>query len=89
MRLNNEPTLIIGAIGAIIAVAVGFGLPVTPAQVGLIMAAVSAVLALIVRSQVTPEAKVDKLIKEAVKSPASTTVATVKASVDAKEEAGT
>lgn len=54
---SKEPALIIGAVGAIVALAVSFGLPVTTEQVGFIMAAVSAVLALVTRSQVTPAAK--------------------------------
>lgn len=52
--MNNEPTLILGAIGALIALAVGFGLNITPAQVGLILAAVQAVISLVTRTQVTP-----------------------------------
>ena len=51
---NREPALILGAVGAVIALAVSFGLPVTTEQVGFILAAVSAILALITRSRVTP-----------------------------------
>lgn len=51
---GREPALILGALTALIALAVGFGLDVTEEQVGLILAAVSAVMALIIRSQVTP-----------------------------------
>jgi hypothetical protein len=51
---NREPALILAACGAILSLAVGFGLPVTPAQVALIMAAVFAVLGLVTRSQVSP-----------------------------------
>ena len=47
-----------GAIEAILALAVGFGLNLSTEQLALIMAAVTAVLALVVRSQVTPNAKV-------------------------------
>ena len=54
---NREPALILAAVGAIIALAIGFGAPVTAAQLALIMAAVSAVLALFVRSQVTPNVR--------------------------------
>lgn len=53
---GREPALILGAVSAALAVAVGFGLPVTPEQVGLIMAAVTALVALAVRTQVTPAA---------------------------------
>jgi hypothetical protein len=51
---GREPALILGAVNALIALAVGFGLDVTTQQVGLINAAVAAVLALVVRSQVAP-----------------------------------
>lgn len=56
MIFGREPALIIGFVNALIAVAVGFGLDVTPEQVGLINAAVAAVLAVITRSQVSPTA---------------------------------
>lgn len=55
--MKSEPVLIIGAVNAIIAVAVGFGLKVSPEQVGLINAAVTAVLAILTRSQVSPVTK--------------------------------
>lgn len=51
---NREPALILSALNAILALAVGFGAPVTPQQAALINAAVVAVLGLITRSQVTP-----------------------------------
>ena len=51
---NREPAIIIGAVTAMISLAVGFGLDITAEQVGLITAAVTAVLSLITRSQVTP-----------------------------------
>ena len=51
---NREPAVILGAVNALIALGVGFGLKLTPEQVGLILAATSAVLAVITRSQVTP-----------------------------------
>lgn len=54
MIWHREPALILGAVNALIAVAVGFGLSVTPEQVGLINAAVAAVLSVVVRQQVTP-----------------------------------
>ncbi|MDQ3275289.1 MAG: hypothetical protein M3Q39_09760 [Actinomycetota bacterium] len=53
---GREPALIVGALGAVIALAVGFGLPVSPEQVGLILAAVTALLAVVTRQQVTPTA---------------------------------
>ena len=51
---GREPALIIGAVGAIIALAIGFGVNVSTDQFGLIMAAVAAVLAVVTRTQVTP-----------------------------------
>ena len=51
---GREPALILSLCGALIAVGVGFGLPVTSEQTGLIMAAVSAILGVITRSRVTP-----------------------------------
>jgi len=54
MIWNREPALILGALQALIAVAVGFGLDLSPEQVSLILAASAAVLALVTRSQVTP-----------------------------------
>lgn len=54
MIFGREPALVLGALNALLAVAVGFGLDVSPEQVGLINAAVAAVLAVITRSRVTP-----------------------------------
>lgn len=51
---GREPAVILGAISAAIALGVGFGLNVTPEQVGLISAFASAVLAIVTRSQVIP-----------------------------------
>lgn len=51
---DREPALILGAVNAVIALAVGFGLPVTIEQASLINAAVAAVLSVIVRSRVSP-----------------------------------
>ena len=54
MIFNREPAVIIGLVNAAIALAVGFGLDIDPEQVGLINAAVAALLSLVVRSQVSP-----------------------------------
>jgi len=54
---RSEPALWLGAINAILAVAIGFGLPLSPSQVGLINAALAALLALITRKHVTPKGK--------------------------------
>jgi len=53
-RIQQEPALTLGLVQALIAVAVGFGLPVTPEQVGLIVAFTAAVLSWVTRSNVTP-----------------------------------
>lgn len=52
--MNSEPALILGAVNAILALAVGFGLHVSPQQVGLINAAVAAIIAAAIRQHVTP-----------------------------------
>jgi hypothetical protein len=54
MIWNREPALVVAAVNALIALAVGFGLDITPEQVALLNAAVAAVLGFITRSQVTP-----------------------------------
>ncbi len=51
---DKEPALIIGAVTALVALGVSFGLPVTTEQSGMIIAAVTKVLALVTRHQVTP-----------------------------------
>ena len=51
---NREPALILGAVQALLALAIGFGLDLSPEQVALILAATAAVIALITRSRVTP-----------------------------------
>ena len=72
MIIKSEPALIIGAINALLALAVGFGLPATPAQVGLINAAVAAILAVVMRSQAVPTAVADRQIEIAKASDIST-----------------
>jgi hypothetical protein len=57
MIFNREPALFLGAIHAIIALAIGFGLDVTIEQFALIEVAVAAVVSFIVRSRVTPTAQ--------------------------------
>ncbi|MGL5910649.1 MAG: hypothetical protein ACRCZP_11650 [Phycicoccus sp.] len=56
MIFRREPALVSGFVAAAVALAIAFGLDLTDTQVGAIMAAVTALLALIVRSQVTPVA---------------------------------
>ena len=54
MLFGREPALVLGALNALIAVAVGFGLNVSPEQVGLINAAAAGIIAVIIRSRVEP-----------------------------------
>lgn len=51
---GREPTLFIGMIEALIALAIGFGLDLTPEQFALIMVALTAVLSFTLRQKVTP-----------------------------------
>lgn len=51
---NREPALVLGAVNAVLALAVGFGLPITIEQGALINAAVAAILSIIVRAKVSP-----------------------------------
>ena len=51
---GKEPAVILGALQAILALGLSFGLHLNPTQFGAIMAAAAAVLALVVRQQVTP-----------------------------------
>lgn len=51
---GKEPAVILGALQAILALGLSFGLRLDPTQIGAIMAAAAAILALVVRQQVTP-----------------------------------
>lgn len=82
---GREPALIIGAIQAVVALGIGFGLHVTPEQFGLIMATVTAILAVLVRSQTTSTPAVNDLIHTATKLPEGTSVETVKSIQAAKD----
>ena len=53
-RIHEEPALTLALVQAVVALAVGFGAPVTPEQVGLIVAFSAAVLGWVTRTQVTP-----------------------------------
>ena len=53
-RIRTEPALVTGAVAALIALGVAFGLDLSGEQTGAIMAVVTAALAFITRSQVTP-----------------------------------
>lgn len=50
----KEPVAIAAAVRSVVLLAVAFGLKWTPEQIAAIMVALEAVLALFVRSQVTP-----------------------------------
>jgi hypothetical protein len=58
---SREPALILGLVNGLIALAVGFGLPVTPEQVGLINAALAAVIAFATRQSVFAPATVAEM----------------------------
>ena len=53
-RIKAEPAVFVGLIGALIALVVSFGFKLSPEQIGGIMALVSAGLAFVTRSQVSP-----------------------------------
>jgi len=53
-RIQQEPALTLGLIQALVALAVGFGLPITVEQAGLVLAFTAAVLSWVTRGQVTP-----------------------------------
>ena len=53
-RIRREPALVSGAVAALIALLTAFGLDLTAEQVGAVLAVVTAALAFVVRSQVTP-----------------------------------
>ena len=55
-RVRREPALVSGLVNAVVALAVAFGLDLTEEQIGSILAVVAAVMALVVRQQVTPTA---------------------------------
>lgn len=54
MKFSDEPAAYVAVISALIAVAVGFGLPISAEQGGLIMAFINVLAGLFIRSQVTP-----------------------------------
>lgn len=56
-RFYDEPALTLAAFQATIALAVGFGMPVTSEQIGLLVACTAALLGWITRSNVTPVRK--------------------------------
>ena len=53
-HIKAEPALVAGAVQAVLALIVAFGVPLSDEQVGAILAVSAAVLALVVRQKVTP-----------------------------------
>ena len=58
---KSEPSMILAVVSAGLALGMGFGLNISPEQMGLIMAFAAAILGLITRSQVTSPASLQKL----------------------------
>lgn len=54
MLFNREPALILGFIQTALALFLAFGVELDPEQIGSILAASAALLALVTRSRVTP-----------------------------------
>ena len=66
--LKVEPALVTGAVSAILVLVAAFGLPLTEDQKAAVLGSIVPVLvlvqALVTRGQVTPNAKVDKLLTD-------------------------
>ena len=66
--LKVEPALVTGAVSAILVLVTAFGLPLTEDQKAAVLGSIVPVLvlvqALVTRGQVTPNAKVDKLLTD-------------------------
>ena len=71
-RIQTEPALVSGFIAAALALAAAFGLRLTGDQIGTILAIVSAGLALLVRSQVTPTAHLPATVTNVYQPPTVT-----------------
>ena len=67
--LKVEPALVTGAVSAILVLVTAFGLPLSEDQKAAVLGSIVPVLvlvqALVTRGQVTPNAKVDKLLANA------------------------
>ena len=67
--LKVEPALVTGAVSAILVLVTAFGLPISEDQKAAVLGSIVPVLvlvqALVTRGQVTPNAKVDKLLADA------------------------
>lgn len=76
--LKAEPALVIGALQAIITLAVSFGLHLSVEQVGAVTAAMAAVLSVVIRQAVVaPDTAVDLTQRAAMKTAAQLTQTTV------------
>ena len=53
-RLRTEPALVAGVVQALLALLLAFGVPLSDEQVGAIIAVSAAILAIVVRQQVSP-----------------------------------
>lgn len=53
-RIRREPALVAGLVQALLAALVAFGVPLSPEQTAAVLAVSAAVLAFVVRRQVTP-----------------------------------
>jgi uncharacterized membrane protein YphA (DoxX/SURF4 family) len=53
-RIKSEPAIVSGVIQALLGLLLAFGVDLSTEQVGAVMAVTAALLALVVRSQVTP-----------------------------------
>lgn len=78
---GKEPAVILGFLGAALALAIGFGLRVSGEQVNLIMvfaaAAITLLTGVVTRSQVVPTERANDQIQVGINSPPDTTVAEV------------
>ena len=61
-RIQDEPAMTAGLIGAAVSLAISLGLALTPEQVGFIMAFVVALLSWLTRKVVTPTAKANAAV---------------------------
>ena len=57
-RIKDEPALVAGAVQAIIALAVAFGLDLSGDQIAAILGVTAAILAFVVRRKVVPQRQV-------------------------------
>lgn len=68
-RIKNEPVVVTALVQSVVALVVSFGLPLSPEQIGGILAVTAALLAFVARAQVTPTRAIDGHAHEPVDSP--------------------